>query len=296
VVQKSVEIHGHSGAIYTGAYDGEFLYTGSADQFVTRWDIHTGIQDKFAIQFNKPVYSICLYEENHFLAVGLASGDLHLFDLKIRKELKYFTQHKQGIFSIEFNSVKHQLYTGDADGNLSIWDTLKQSLMLYLPLNCGKIRQISCSADGNEIALSCQDGTTRLFDTERFNENTTLQSHSGGATAAAYHPFIPNQLITGGKDAHLKIWEINSPNAFRNIPAHNFVIYDILVFDNGKQFATASRDKTIKIWSTKSVEMTQRIDLKVGGHKHSVNQLISIDEHSFISVGDDKRIILWKID
>jgi WD40 repeat protein len=42
---------GHSSGIYALDYGKGFLYTGSADRFVTRWDLSTNEQDKFAIQF-----------------------------------------------------------------------------------------------------------------------------------------------------------------------------------------------------------------------------------------------------
>ena len=34
----------------------------------------------------------------------------------------------------------------------------------------------------------------------------------------------------------------------KSIPAHNYAIYDIVFSPNAKLFATASRDKTVKIW------------------------------------------------
>ena len=123
IFRKRKELTGHSAGVYSLAYDGTFLYSGSADRFVTRWDLETGIQDKFAIRFENPVYSICLVSECKFLAVGLSNGDLHIFYLESKTEIKFFTQHKKAIFSITENGLKQQIYVTDADGNLSIWNS-----------------------------------------------------------------------------------------------------------------------------------------------------------------------------
>lgn len=289
---KQIEIVGHAGAIYTCTSDQHFIYTGSADTHVTRWNTDTGQQDKFAIKLDHPVYAMEMIN-NRYLAVGLSSGSLHVFDLKLRQEIKHFTQHIKAIFSITANEKMGQLYVGDADGNLSIWDVSTFELLIYLPLDCGKIRNIRIGDNGRLFVISCQDGTARIFETERFNEIVTINGHKDGTTIAQFHPLNPDLLITGGKDAMLNIWNWKKEELIKSIPAHNYVIYDLIFIETGSKFVTASRDKIIKIWNSNDFTVVQRLDLKKGGHRHSVNSLAKIDETFFASVGDDKKLILW---
>lgn len=290
--KKQIEIVGHAGAIYTCGFDQYFIYTGSADTYVTRWFPKEGIQDRFAIKMDYPVYVIEMIE-NRFLLVGLSSGSFYIFDLELRKEIKHLKQHIKAVFSITANEKMSQFYVGDADGNLSIWNIEDFELLVYLPLNCGKIKNIQVSEDGNFFVLSCQDETYRIFETTGFNELYTIHAHKGGTTIAQFHSLNPDHLITGGKDAHLKVWNWKTGEIIKNIPAHNFVIYDLIFIENGTRFVTASRDKTIKIWDSNTFEVIQRLDFKQGGHRHSVNALMKLSEDSFSSVGDDKKIILW---
>jgi len=60
-------------------------------------------------------------------------------------------------------------------------------------------------------------------------------------------------LLTGGRDAHLNIWQTDSYELIKSIPAHNWAIYDIVFNPDTTLFATASRDKTIKIWDAKHI-------------------------------------------
>lgn len=291
IFSKEKIILGHAGAIYTCATVDGLVYTGSTDKHVARWLVKEGVQDKFAIKFESAIYSIELVGAN-FLVVGLSSGSLHIFDLAAGKEIKHFTQHKGAIFTITWNEVKKQLIVGDRDGNLSIWNSVTFDLQIYLPLDAGKLRDVSVSSDGNQFAVGCQDGKIRIFDCTYFNELKTISAHTGGVTSVLFHPTNTDQLISGGKDAHLKLWDLTNETVLKDIPAHNYAIYSLISVNNGQTIVSASRDKMIKIWSS-DLDFLERLDIKEGGHKHSVNEIRKLDENRFVSVSDDKQVIIW---
>lgn len=294
IFQKLKEFIGHAAGVYSLASDGSYIYSASADKYVARWNISNGEQDKFAVKFENPVYSICLAKNNQLLIAGLANGNMHVFDLEKRTEIKFFTQHIKAVFVVAENKLKDQFYSADADGNLAIWDSEQLSLLLYLPLNCGKIRRITVSKNGEYFAIASQDGKVRIFDTLFFNEVNSFNAHIGGATAVLFHPKNLDLIITGGKDAMMKLWNWKTGDLNKEIPAHNYVIYDIVALNNGANFITGSRDKTIKVWNTETMTFLQRLDVKSGGHKHSVNCLVKLNEECFSSGSDDKRIIVWE--
>jgi WD40 repeat protein len=294
IFRKCKELSGHSAGVYSLAFDQSYIYSGSADKFVARWDLERGVQDNFAIRFESPVYSICLISNNEKLVVGLANGDLHVFDLNERKEIKFYQQHKTALFAISSNPAKGHFYVADADGNLSVWDETTLDLLLYLPLDCGKIRRSAVSTSGRFMAVACQDGNFRVFDSENYNEIATVNAHKGGTTSLLFDPSDESALFTGGKDAWMRSWNWEIGSLLKEIPAHNYVIYDIISLDEGQTLVTASRDKTIKVWNKDHLSFIQRLDLKAGGHRHSVNCLIKMDERSFASGSDDKRMILFE--
>lgn len=287
-----VTFSGHSGAVYSIDFDGEFIYSGSADKYVVRWNVEDGTQDSFAIKFPFTPYMVKLFNDNSLLAVGLASGDLHIFDLSERKEIKFFQQHRTGIFAIEENQFTHHLYVADADGTVSVWNVKTLDLVIYLPLDAGKIRAIETSADGKLFYVLAQDGNVRVFDAQTFNEIELFHAHQDGATACM--ELTNDLLLTGGKDAHIKVWDRFTYKVQQSIPAHNYVIYDLLKL-NDEVFVSASRDKTIKVWNSQALKVIQRIERKDQGHKHSVNQLVKISENSFASCSDDGTIKVWKL-
>lgn len=289
---KSQDFIGHSGQVFSIDFDGKYIYSASADKFVTRWDLNSGTQDNFAIRFEKTPYAIRLFSNNSKLAVGLENGDLHFFDLIEKKESKFYQQHKSAIFFLLENRSKSHLYSSDAEGNLAVWNTETLKLEVILPFACGKIRRMMLNSNESKLYLSCQDGILRVLETTYFNLIEEFSCHPNGLTAFALVSGNENQLLTGGKDAHLKLWDLETRTCLTSIPAHNYVIYDILFLDS-KHFVTVSRDKSIKVWDSDQFAVIQKIDIKRGGHKHSVNSIIKISDLSFATCSDDKTIRLF---
>lgn len=284
---REKEISGHVGSVFTLQATDTHIYSGSVDQFVARWKINEGIQDNFTIKLDQPVYALCLAGSN--LYIGLANGDLHLVDVNDRTELKYYTQHKKGIFEISFNSFTNHVYSVDADGNLCVWNNQTLDLEIYLPLDCGKVRNISVASDGKSFALGGQDGYCRVFNANNFNEESKWLAHKEGVSAILMDG---DRIITGGKDALMKEWDRDGKELSKPIPAHNYVIYKIVRL-NSEFIISASRDKTIKVWDNE-LNFIQRLDFKEAGHRHSVNDIAVIDNIRFVSCGDDGKIIIWR--
>ncbi len=289
---KKLVFEGHSGAIYSLQYDGQFIYSASADKYVVRWNLATGEQDKFAIRLPATPYSIQLIDQQSKLIAGLSNGDIHIFDLAERKELKFYKLHKKGVFALAENPLKQQFYSADGDGTLSVWDVQTLELLIQLPFDCGKIRRIIPSKDGSLVYICCQDGNIRCIDTTYFNLIDVFFAHEGGTgTVLEWDKQI---LLTGGKDAHINLLDIPSKSYFKRIPAHNYMIYDLIRLTD-QLVVSVSRDKTIKIWNTEDWSVLQRLDLKKGGHRHSVNCAVKINDRTFATASDDARIIVWEV-
>jgi WD40 repeat protein len=292
-LEKIHEITGHAAAVYTVDGTGDSLYTGSGDHFVARWNLVSGQQDAFSIQADASIYSLKLVNQATQLVFGLTTGAIHVVDLANKTELRHFVQHRTAIFAIAENPALQHIYTSDADGNLAIWKSDSWDLLLFLPLQTGKIRDIQLYDNGQLMLLAAQDGTIRIFETRGYNEISAFQAHAGGANCLHPIPGKPGSILSGGKDGHLRVWK--DEKEILAIPAHNFGIYRIVFLANGKYFVTASRDKTIKLWDAQTFQVLERIERKHGGHSHAVNDLYKSGENSFVSVGDDKRIISWEL-
>jgi WD repeat-containing protein 61 len=286
---------GHMAPVYAIApgRTADTVFSASGDRFVAEWNVRTGKQEPFAVKLEHPVYAVCHVPEMHLLLVGNAVGGLHVIDLDARKEVRYLLQHTDGIFDIAWDAAHGQLIVAGGDGVLSVWSMPDAELLIALPVIPEKLRQIALRSGEPGFALACGDGSIRLFDPVFFNESRLEGTHVQGATSVAFHPSKP-AMLSGGRDAFIRVHSTADMRELLAIPAHNFAVYSMAFSPGGDLLATASRDKTIKIWDAVTLEPLVRLDARTGGHSHSVNRLLWLEDGTLVSCSDDRRIISWK--
>ncbi|MNE08756.1 WD domain, G-beta repeat [compost metagenome] len=147
------------------------------------------------------------------------------------------------------------------------------------------------------MALACRDNIIRIFDLDGFVLLHELHDHSMSVFTLQYSP-DGSYLISGARDAQLKVWNTMNYELKLNIPAHLFAINHISFHPTQPYFATASMDKSIKIWGTEDFKLYKKIDMtKEASHHKSVNKLAwSRYDDYLISVSDDKMVMVWDID
>jgi WD40 repeat protein len=296
-ISKQAELSGHAGPVYCllKLRQNNLLLSGSADKMIGSWNIDSYTPNNFSVKTNASVFSLCHIHPLNYLCVGLSNGSLHIIDLNQKKEIKNIVHYKAPVFNILYNSHKRHLYSASGDGILSIWDTDTFKLLLNIPMGIFKIRQLSLHH--NHLAVACGDGNIRILETEFYNEIYKLNAHQDSVHSIKYNE-ANNLLVSGGKDAHLKFWDVgNHYKLIKSIPAHNYAIYAIDFNSDQSLMITGSRDKTIKLWNIHNYEIIKRIDRKnFQAHTHSVNAVLWINQQIFVSSGDDKKIIFWKVD
>jgi WD40 repeat protein len=296
-IEKTHQLAAHSAALYALApgRTAMTLFSVGADKVVAEWNLETGETNPFAIRTERTVYSL-LNLDRKYLVIGTIVGGVHVIDLETRQEVRHLKFHDKGIFHMLHLSSTNRVLAACADGSISIWNADDWSLERHLTISGEKIRRLALNSGESLIAIAAGDGKVRLLETNKFKLVMELDAHADGANSVA---FMPNgDLFTGGKDAHLCRW--NAIEGFKlaeKIPAHNFAIYDIVIPADGSFIATASRDKTVKIWNPEDMSSPTRLDrAKAGGHLNSVNAAIWLEDEKLLATcGDDRSVILWEV-
>jgi len=261
---------------------------------VAQWDLSSGTQLPFAARTDSPVYALEFSESSKLLFIGCSDGKIHVVDTQNRQELKAWALHQGSVFDLKLDRMRNRLLAVSGDGVLSVWDLAEMLLLRTIPLSSGKLRQLALSPDNRMIAVADNQGPVHILDAESYHTITTLSAHADGSTAVAWHPSKP-VLLSGGKDAYLRCWNVTDDfNEILAFAAHQASIYSMVFLPDNMEFATCSRDKTIKIWDAKNLDPIRRIDFSNGGHKHSVNKLLPMNGH-LISAGDDRSINVFGV-
>lgn len=298
---KALRVHqlaAHSAALYAiapGSTPGT-VFSGGSDKVVAQWQLENAEVLPFAIRTEETIYSLCNIQDE-LLCIGTIQGSIHVIDLASKTELKHLKKHEEGIFHLEYDSVHGRLYAASADGSVSIWNTRDWSLLWHLQLGSGKVRRVALNQDASLVAIT--GGNGKLFVLETFEHRIIheIQAHEMSTNSISF--LGDSHLISGGKDAYLRRWNLHEGMKLeQEIPAHNFAIYDVVVNSDQGWIATASRDKTVKIWDLELKNKPIRLDrAKSQGHINSVNRLQWLAEEGLlISCSDDRSLITWEIE
>lgn len=296
-VHKAHTYTGHKDCIYglgRGFEQGTFV-TGGADGWVVEWDYQNPGDGRLLVQVNAPVYSFAVLAEMNQLLCGTRAGNLHVVDMEQRKEVRNIVAHTAGIFDIVQLPQTKQIVTAGGDGTVKIWNT-DFLLATQLKNSTKSARVIAVHPKKPEMAVGYSDNHIRVFDTNTFALLHEVEAHSNSVFALDYSP-DGKQLLSGGRDAVLKVWEAdNGYVPLQTINAHWYHINAIKYNPVGSLFATVSLDKTLKIWDAYTFELLKVMDKpKNDGHTTSVNKVMWVDNNSLITASDDKTAMLWVI-
>ena len=276
----------------------DHIFSGGGDHILAEWDLNSGEPSGVVAQIPGVIFSSLVIKEKNILLLGDNQGGLHVLDLNTRQELRYLKAHSEGVFHINWNSKYAHIYVFGADGAFSVWDIDTFECLCQKVICKGKIRSSSLSKNGEFIALAGGDGIARYVSCKDFSIIHEWEAHRRSLNSICFDP-SGRFILTGGKDAYLKIWDAQDENRLiKEVPAHNYAIYSIAFHPDGHLFATCSMDKTIKIWDARDFNFLLRIDReKYQGHRNSVNSLIWSDfNHYLVSGSDDRTVIVWKIE
>ena len=224
-VKQVFSLSGHAAAIYflcEGTRRGTVI-SGGADKFIAQWNLEDGTQDKFFAKLPSPIFSMLNLPEAQQLWIGTANGNIHVIDTKSNREIHTFSFHKAQVFCIEQSPKNGLVYTCAGDGTLALFDNEKLTNLEFIKVSQQKLRSINFLQ--NNILIAEGGGNSLLFDAASSSVVTTFKSDS---FATNCHLFSQqgSLLVSGGRDAHLRIWDIaDNFKLLKKIPAHNFAIY-----------------------------------------------------------------------
>lgn len=296
-VKKIAQLTGHNASIFalSAGKDVQHFRSGAGEGWVAEWNLADPENGQLITKIDSQIFSLCPIFEKEELLVGNMNGGLHWVNLDNVDSTKNIAHHKKGIFAIQ--RIGDKIITAGGGGLLTKWSISKRRTLESIELSNSSLRSLAYSENRNEIAVGASDSAIYFLDADTLKVKYTIQNaHQNSVFSLVYHP-DNERFISGGRDAHLNIWNLNNFEKIDSKPAHWFTINDIVFNPPGTLFATASRDKTIKIWDAKTFELLKVLEtIRDKGHLNSVNTLYWSDYNNYlISGSDDRSIIVWNI-
>ena len=297
-VNKLHTLTGHNDCIYalTEGSDPRFFYTGAGDGMVVEWDLDAPKDGKLIAKLPHSVYALAVDRERNLLVIGHNFEGIHVIDLNENKEIWNLKLTDQAIFDIKV--FAGEILVGTGDGVLIVVDIAERSVKKHIKLSSKSIRVMSIASEKRHLALGLSDHSIKILDlSDDFQPLANLTGHTNSVFALNYSPDEKN-LVSAGRDAHMKFWESETYTLVENIVAHMYAINFLSFKEDGKYLVTCSMDKSIKVWDAQNYKLMKVIDkARNAGHGTSINKVLwSTYTGQVISISDDRTISIWQIE
>ena len=288
-IERIDTFSGHRGPVYALEKGVDSLfYSAGSDGWVVQWNLAKPDLGKVIAQIEGSVYAMKL-DASGILWIGHNYEGIQ--GIQVADQTQVFAIPTKGlsIFSITF--VGSNAWIGHNEGLITVVDIATKSVVKHIKASSTSVRCFCALAD-DHVAAGYSDGFVRVFDSD-FQLVHSFKAHDSSVFSLQNRG---GELFSVGKDARIKRWSIDF-QLLNELIGHIYAIHDIQFSPDGKWFATASMDKTVKIWESETLTLRKVLDAsRHGGHKNSVNKLIwCLFDDLLVSASDDKNLSIWKI-
>lgn len=295
-VRKIDTFSGHRDCVYTLISDGSqhAFYSAGGDGLVVRWDICKPDLGELIARVPSSIYSLAHDPSTGLLWLGQNYEGIQIVDPLLKKPVASMHIGTAPIFDLKLWQDKALVALGD--GVVVVIDVPSFAIQKYLKVSHKSARAIAIYETSGEMAVGYSDCTVGIFDLDTLSLKKRFQAH-GNSVFSVQYSLDGSYLLTGGRDAHLKAWDVvHDYSLAQDIPAHMFAINHLIYRPDGKLLATASMDKSIKLWDAESLRLVKVLDrARHAGHSTSINKLLWVG-NKLVSASDDRSVALWEID
>ncbi len=303
-IEKKSQLLGHNAALYALDVSDDAIWTGGGDAWLVRWDFNNLELGQLVAKTEKQIFSLKKLATQQKILVGDMDGGVRLIDLEQPDASINIAHHGgKGTFA-SLQISENDLLTIGGNGVLTRWQIAPFRSIESVQLSRRSLRAIAYAPARGLIAVGGSDGHVFLLD-KNLNVLQVFKNAFESSIFSIVFSSDEKILIGGGRDAILKIWSLENDldtggcvfSLQKTINAHWFTINAIAMHPKLPIFATASRDKTIKIWSSETFDLLKVVDtIRHGCHIRSVNRLAWLgDLETLVSVSDDRSAIVWSV-
>jgi len=241
---------GHNSGIKSIAYvpgKNEF-YTSDYDGQVLKWNTD-GKEQTYQVIYSDAniVEVLAVSPDASWLACGSGSSSIRMIPLQGNSTQYELKGHTGKIKSLVFSYDGDYLYSASLDGKVLKWDLAARTSQ-DVTTGAMKITSIDISSNGHYLAGINSNGNVIIWDPENKSENFRIETSGKNIKVIRFKP-DENILAIGDINGNLELWDIVARKKISEVNAHTAQINDIRFNPILNQMATASNDKSVKIFN-----------------------------------------------
>ncbi|KAI1894005.1 hypothetical protein AGOR_G00129540 [Albula goreensis] len=210
--------------------------------------------------------------------------------LDIKRKL---TSRSDRVKSVDLHPTEPWMVASLYNGSVCVWNHESQTLVKTFEVCDLPVRTSKFVARKNWVIAGADDMQIRVFNYNTLERVHMFEAHSDYIRCIAVHPTQP-YILTSSDDMLIKLWDWEKKWTCSQVfEGHTHYVMQIVINPkDNNQFASASLDRTIKVWQLGSSSPNFTLE----GHEKGVN---CIDYYSggdkpyLISGADDRLVKIW---
>ncbi|KAL1490489.1 hypothetical protein ABEB36_013174 [Hypothenemus hampei] len=241
-----------------------------------------------------PIFCMAWTPEGRRLVTGASSGEFTLWNGLTFNFETILQAHDSPVRTMVWSHNDSWMVTGDHAGYVKYWQSNMNNVKVF-QAHKEALRGISFSPSDTKFVTCSDDGTLRIWDFFRYQEERVLRGHGADVKCVHWHP-QKGLIISGSKDNQqpIKLWDPKTGQSLATLHAHKSTVMDLKWNANGNWLITASRDHLLKLFDLRN--LSQEVQT-FRGHKKEASSVAwhPVHEGLFASGGSDGAIVFWHV-
>jgi len=200
------------------------------------------------------------------------------------------------ILNLGFNPTSHLLTSSGESTHLVLWKVRVNSFLKpYIEYSGslyghrGAVLKFNYNPNGSLLGSCGEYGEIIIWDTYTWKERRRFKANNAWVRAIDIND--KGQVVTGGEDNIVRLWDIHSTE-YKEVGSHKDWVRDVIFYPNDNYILSAGDDKCIRVWDYESY-------IEVGvleGHKDNVSSMwLDSTGTLLVSCGWDEEVNIWDI-